>query len=206
MRERNRQPVQPPVEARILEIAEEHIRRHGIERTTVIRIAEAAGMSHANVYRYYPSKSALIDEITAHWLKGLEVGIRVIVEAPDPAFDKLERILFGIHRAYRDKLEQDPAIFDLFARASAEGHGVARKHRNRLQLEIQRTLEEGVASHVFNIQDQRQALALIFDAMHRFIHPLAVKLDSDAPRTILEARAGNVAALVLRALQSGRYS
>ena len=204
MRGRNRQPFEPSTEARILDIAEEHIRRYGAERTTVIRIAEAAGMSHANVYRYYPSKIALIDEITAHWLKSLEADMRVIVDAPDPAFDKLERILSIIHRTYRAKLEQDPEIFGLFILATVEGRGVARKHRNRIQLEIQRILEEGAASSVFEIQDPKRALALIFDTMHRFIHPVPVKMDSEVPRATLESRAARVTDLVLRALTGGR--
>ncbi|MGP0061715.1 MAG: TetR/AcrR family transcriptional regulator [Beijerinckiaceae bacterium] len=195
---------QPATDVLILEIAADHIRRFGIERTTVTRIAEEAGMSHANVYRYYPSKAALIEEITAGWLKPLETGLRSIADAPDPAFDKLERIIFAVHRTYRDKLETDPNVFALFAEATAKSAGVARKHRNRIELEIQRTLEEGAGGGVFEFKDQKKALALVCDALHKFIHPCAVSLDLAVGRTALEDRAGLVATLVLAALASGR--
>ena len=38
-------------DARILDLATEHIRQHGIARTTVVAIAREAAMSHGNVYR-----------------------------------------------------------------------------------------------------------------------------------------------------------
>jgi hypothetical protein len=52
--------------------------------------------------------------------------------------------------------------------------------------------------------DRRRALSLVFDAAHRFIHPLALRLDADAPAAAMEARFERIVALVLRALRSGR--
>ena len=52
-----------PVDARLLKIAAAHIRRHGIAKTTIVSIAAEAGMSHANVYRYFPSKWALFEAL-----------------------------------------------------------------------------------------------------------------------------------------------
>jgi AcrR family transcriptional regulator len=196
-------PPKPATDVVILEIAADHIRRYGIERTTVTRIAEEAGMSHANVYRYYPSKTALIEEITADWLKPLETGLRNIADAPDPAFDKLERIIFAIHRTYRAKLETDPKIFALFVEATANGAGIARKHRHRIELEIQRTLEEGASGGVFEFKDLKKALLLVCDALHKFIHPSAIGHEVGAGRVNIEDRAGLVATLVLSALASG---
>jgi len=197
-------PPKPATDVLILEIAADHIRRFGLARTTVMRIAEEAGMSHANVYRYYPSKAALIEEITADWLKPLETGLRSIADAPDPAFDKLERIIFAVHRTYRNKLETDPNIFALLVDATAKGAGVARKHRNRIELEIHRTLEEGAAGGVFEFKDQKRALALVCDALHKFIHPCALSLDLAVGRAVLEDRANLIATLVLAALASGQ--
>ena len=59
-----RAPSADSADARILDLAAEHIRRHGIERTTVVAIAREAAMSHGNVYRYFPSKEALVDAVT----------------------------------------------------------------------------------------------------------------------------------------------
>jgi AcrR family transcriptional regulator len=193
-----------PVEARVVEIATAHVRRFGAGRTTIVGIAEEAGMTHANVYRYFASKEAVFEEVTAAWLRPLEARLREAGEGADPAYDKLERMLLAIHRAYRQKLEADPALFDLLIEALDKSRGGARKHRARVQSELQRVVEEGMASRAFAAGDERRAMALIFDAAHRFIHPLALRLDSATAGAALEDRFERIIALVLRALRSGR--
>jgi AcrR family transcriptional regulator len=189
-----------PTDARILRIAADHVRKFGLERTTVVSIAAEAGMSHANVYRYFPSKELLVDALTDNWLKPIEAGLHEIADAPDPADDKLERILSAIFRAYRNKVETDPNLFSIFAEAMQTGRGLARRHRGRVQSEIQRVLEEGMGGGVFRPGDLRRATSLIFDGLHRFIHPVAVKLDRDTPREQIDSRFERITRVVLRAL------
>ena len=192
------QPESP--DTRILEIAATHIRTFGLKRTTVVAIAEAAGMSHANVYRYFPSKQALFEAVSEHWLRPVEALIREIADGPDPAYDKLERVVATIFSAYRDKLEGDKNIFLIFAQATERGSALARRHRNRLQGEIQRIVEEGIAGGAFPFAEQRRAVASIFDTLFRFLHPVAVQLDGDVPRAQLKARFERAAAIVLTAM------
>jgi AcrR family transcriptional regulator len=193
-----------PVEARILETARAHVRKFGVARATIVGIAEDSGMTHANVYRYFPSKEALLEEVTASWLRPLEARLREAADGADPAYDKLERMLLAIHRVYRQKLESDPALFDLLIEAIDKPKVSARKHRARVQSEVQRVVEEGIAAGAFAMTDRRRALSLIFDAAHRFIHPIAVRLDAEATGPAIEARFERIIALVLRALRSGR--
>ncbi|HMN71145.1 MAG TPA: TetR/AcrR family transcriptional regulator [Rhodoblastus sp.] len=197
-------PSDLPADARIMEAAATFLRRYGPRRVTVVAIAEAAGMSHANVYRYFPSKAALIEEVTAAWLKPIEAEVRVIAESPDPAPDKLERILFAIQRAYRDKLERDPQLFRILAEAAQTDAPVARKHRARLQGAVQRTIEEGFAQGNFRQIDLQRALTLVFDVAHRFVHPAAIILDARTARSVLNTRASRVTRLLLQELKGGR--
>ncbi len=88
-------------EARLVEIARAHVRKFGHARTTVVGVAADAGMTHANVYRYFPSKTALLDEVVASGLRPLEARLREAAEGADPAYDKLERMLLAVHRDYR---------------------------------------------------------------------------------------------------------
>ncbi len=193
-----------PVDQRILDAAAGQIRRDGAQRVSIVRIAGELGMSHANVYRYFPSKEALVDAVTGQWLKPVEASLRIVADGPDPAYDKLERMLFGLNRAYRAKLEADDKIFALFAASVDSGRGFARKHRLKVQSEIQRVVEDGLSSGVFQQPDQRRALALVYDVMHRFIHPVCVRMDAGTGRAGLDARMERVARLALRALQGGR--
>jgi AcrR family transcriptional regulator len=200
-------PTAPPPEsneARLIDIARAHVRKFGHARTTVVGVAADAGMTHANVYRYFPSKSALLDEVVASGLRPLEARLRDAADGADPAHDKLERMLIAIHRDYRAKLDEDPALFDLLIEALARNRPSARKHRARVQSEIQRVLEEGVSSGAFAMTDRRRAMSLIFDAAHRFIHPVALRLDRDAPAGAIATRFEAVLAMTLRALRTGR--
>jgi len=180
------------------------VRKFGHARTTVVGIAADAGMTHGNVYRYFPSKTALFDEVVASGLRPLEVRLREAADGADPAHDKLERMLTAIHRDYRGKLDDDPALFDLLVEALAKNRPSAQKHRARVQSEIQRVLEEGVSSGAFAMTDRRRAMSLIFDAAHRFIHPVALRLDRDAAAGPVAARFETILAVTLRALRSGR--
>ncbi|MFH7168817.1 TetR/AcrR family transcriptional regulator, partial [Klebsiella pneumoniae] len=75
------------------------------------------GMSHANVYRYFPSKADLVDAVTAGWLRNIEVDLASIAGAPDPADDKLERIVLALARELREEAEAEPEIFAAFTEA-----------------------------------------------------------------------------------------
>jgi len=192
------------VEDRILDETLAHLRRHGARRTTVLSIAQALGVSHAALYRYFPSKSDLFDAAVARALRPLEAELRAIVDAPDPSPDKLERLIHAVHRAYRGACLDDPELFALMSQAAVEGRGVGRKHRAKVQAAVQRVVEEGVASSAFAAADARRAVAFVFDALHRFIHPVSVGLDRDAPNAAVQQRVDRLMRVVARTLVSGR--
>lgn len=194
--------VSDPIDVKLLNLAAEHVRRHGLSKTTVVGIAQEAHMSHANVYRYFATKSVLIDAVIAQWLKPLELSLRDIADGPDPAYDKIEHICAVIFRTYRDKLETDPQWFAIFAAATEKGRGVARKHRARIRDEIQRAVEEGVSSSLFTAGNRRQLVAFVFDAFHRFIHPVSIRLDGEISRHEMNLRFDRVANAALRAMGS----
>ena len=195
--------LQPTNEERLLALAAEHVRRFGAGRVTIVGVAQEAGMSHANVYRYFASKTALLDAVCAHWLKPLEARLRSTAQGADPAYDKLERILSDAQRSYREAREAEPNLFALFVEAMAEERDVARKHRALLQGEVARVVEEGIGNSVFAFPDQRRAMALVFDMTWRFIQPAAIAADAGQPAA-MQARFDAVMRLLLRALRGGR--
>ena len=58
--------------ARIMETAETLFRRLGFAKTAVADIAAELGMSPANVYRFFPSKNAIVEAICQRCLSELE--------------------------------------------------------------------------------------------------------------------------------------
>ena len=188
---------------RILDAATEHLRRVGYERFRVIQVAADLSMSHGNIYRHYPSKEALADAVISRWLKDIERTVLEAAASPDPADDKLERMLFLIAQGYRTKSLEDAGLFAVFADAAAEERVVARRHRTRIRELLERALEEGLANGVFGRRDTNTMTAFLFDLSYRFIHPQAVQLDSKAPEQSLRARREQVFETLLRGLKTG---
>ncbi len=175
-------------ETRILDIAAAHLRREGFDRFRVVSVAAEAGMSHANLYRYFPSKEVLADAVLSRWLKEIERAVLEAAGAPDPADDKLERMLSLVSQGYRTLLMQDAHLFAVFAEAAAEDRVIARRHRTRIRELLERALDEGMSTGVFPPGGRNAVTAFVFDLAHRFIHPVAVQLDRRAPDAQLRDR------------------
>ena len=188
---------------RLLAVATEHLHRLGPRRLTVVAVANAAGMTHANVYRYFPSKEALIDAVAEGWLRNVEHELARIAEGPDPAEDKIERLLTALAGMQRETLAKEPNLFAVHLDAMVRARPTARRHRIRLRSLVEGIIEEGIAAGAFSARDRERAIAHIFDASYRFTHPAAIRNDVGLPADIAEARLGAVIAAILKVLRSG---
>ena len=188
---------------RILNAAIAEISAHSSERTTVVSIAQSAGMTHANVYRHFASKTALFDAISQGWLKPLEAQLGEIADSPDPARDKLERLITALFRAYRDRLDTDPPLFDLFVDAFKENRAPARQHRARIRILLDRIFDEGLSTGSLAIKSREKAMILVFDTLYRFLQPEAIRLDQEIPSRAIEARLLLTLSTLVRALAAG---
>jgi AcrR family transcriptional regulator len=192
-----------PADTRLLAIAADQLREFGPKHITVVGIADAAGMTHANVYRYFTNKAALIDAVAGQWLRDMEATIADIADSPDPADDKLERLIQAWARVHRDLLRQDRHLFDVYCTATETSRPLVRKHRARMRQLIERVLDEGIVTGKFDPRDREKAHAFISDAVYRFINPLTVRLDAEVPQDILDQRLATMIRVVLRALANG---
>ena len=196
-------PQREPSETRILSVASEHLRKFGLKRFTVVAVAEEAGMTHANVYRYFPSRVALIDAVVDVWLKATERRLADSVDGPDPADDKLERLILALAKANRDLLSEDPHLFAALSLAVAKRHAISRRNRTRVRALFERVVDEGIATGVFEPRDRDRAIAFVIDATHRFIHPASLALEADVPLASVDTRLSTLIRVILRVLGSG---
>lgn len=197
-------PDQDSTAQRILGLATEHVRRFGHGRTTIVGVAADAGMTHANVYRYFPSKMALGDAITAAWLKPIEAALLDTAHAPDPADDKLERMVVTLARGYRAQLEAEPNLFALFAEGFEKSRAVARKHRSRVRELFERVMEDAVGEGLLERRDKARSLSLLFDVSHRFIQPSCLISDRELSRAAFDQRLSAVLSAALRVINARR--
>lgn len=193
-------------QARLVQLAEDEIRRIGYRRMTVVAVAEAAGMTHANVYRYFPSKIALADAVTTQWVKPIEAALSDATTASDPAFDKLGRMMLVLASGYRERLDTEPELFLLFADAMAKSRAVARKHRARIRQLTERVMDEALSDQIVSRSARAQAIALLFDGVHRFLFPPCLMADRDVPRPDWNGRLESVLDAILGTLSRSARS
>ena len=101
----------PPLERRspeetrcsILSVAWELFRQLG-SRTTVADVAERAGMSSANVYRFFPSKQALAEAVCSGLLGEMLKAGKAAIETPGPASQRIAAMLTTLHTLMRDQM------------------------------------------------------------------------------------------------------
>jgi AcrR family transcriptional regulator len=190
---------------RILAAAGQQLKRFGVRKFTVVDVAETAGMTHPNVYRYFTSKTALIDALVTNWLKPLEERIEMVVNAPDPVPDKLERMVVAISRAYRAARAEEPELFSAFVTATMTSRAVSRKHRARMRRAFERVIEEGIGAGVIGIRERAKAQALLLDASWRFIDPASILAEGDDGAS-LDGRLERVLEAALQRLARREFS
>lgn len=158
---------------RVLAAAEEVLRRHGVGKANVVDVAQVLGVSHASVYRHFPSKAALRGAVLQGWLARVSEPLREIAAAPAPAPERLRAWLIALRRAKRAKVRDDPELFAAYAALAAEAREVIAGHVEELLGQLAGLIAEGIRrGELGGKRAQARDLALaIFDATSRFHHP-----------------------------------
>lgn len=190
----------PPEETRlrIMETAEEHFRRVGYAKTAVADIAAVLGMSPANVYRFFPSKSAIRDAI-CHKLLGQEHAmIEQIIASPEPAAIRLERIILGINRYNRAQFVREKRLHDMVEVAMAENWEAIQAHCDKIKGYYAAVIAEGIASGEFAALDPVTTAESVFMLCASLCHPTLVAQNNNENA---ENEARRTVSLILRSLR-----
>jgi len=88
-------PAATATRAAIIDTAERLFRTLGYQKTTVADIARDLKMSPANIYRFFPSKSAINEAICGRILAGLDDAVWKVARGPASPPDRV-RALFRL--------------------------------------------------------------------------------------------------------------
>lgn len=156
---------------RILEAAEDALRRYGPAKANVVDVARALGVSHGSVYRHFESKAALRDAVTDRWLARVSAPLDKIVAEDGPAAERLHRWLITLSKTKRKKALDDPELFATYMALVAGAREVVDAHVDHLVVQIAAILADGVERGEFELDDPDGAARAIFDATSRFHNP-----------------------------------
>jgi AcrR family transcriptional regulator len=185
---------------RILEAAEDVLRRYGPAKANVVDVARALGVSHGSVYRHFESKAALRDAVTDRWLARIGAPLEKIAAEDGPAADRLRRWLIKLSKAKRKKALDDPELFATYMALVTNAREVVDAHVENLVAQITRIIADGVESGEFTVDDPDQAARAVFDATSRFHNPAFASQWSDPA---LDDALESVWLLLLGGLQQG---
>ncbi|MDB5562221.1 MAG: TetR/AcrR family transcriptional regulator [Hyphomicrobiales bacterium] len=156
---------------RILEAAEDVFRRFGPQKTTVVDVARALGVSHGSVYRHFDSKVALRDAVVERWLKRTSDPLAVIANGDLPPRQRLKHWFDVLVATKREKVTGDPELFLVSQNIFAEAREVIALHVATLVGQIETILRAGAASGDFAVDDPHATAQAMFDATSRFHNP-----------------------------------
>jgi len=189
------------VRERIARVAEDLFRRMGFAKTAVADIAAELGMSPANVYRFFPSKEAIVKTICERCLAEMEAQVDAVAVAPGAPAEKLNRIYSAILAYHRANFLDERRVHDMVLVAIEHNWDAIERHKARIAEAVARVLAEGVASGALVPHDPAQVSRILLGALVRFCHPVLVAqcIDDD-----LDAELAATLSFVLRALDVER--
>jgi AcrR family transcriptional regulator len=194
----NAPPAQTDSKVKILTEAERLFRHYGYAKTTMSDIADACGMSAANLYRFFPSKLALVESICSRITSELEGRLFAIVRAKEPASLRMERLVKELHEYTLENLLDHRKVHEMVVVAMAENWLAVRAHLERVAAYIGEIIKDGIAAGEFRQQDVPRAAKCTHAAMVCLCHPMIVaqKLDDEDRPT-----ASEMAALIVHSLK-----
>jgi len=184
---------------RILEVTEDVLRRYGLAKATVVDVARALDVSHGSVYRHFPSKASLREAVAKRWLERMDAPLRKIAQDTGPAPARLEAWLRTLFAAKRERVCDDPEMFQTYLTLAREACAAVKCHKDGLVEQMSAILSDGVKQGVFNVTDTKATARAIFDATSRYHHPAHADEWKDAD---LPARVDATLALLLRGLKA----
>jgi len=195
----NVKPRPEETRARIMETAEALFRRLGFAKTTVADIASELGMSPANVYRFFPSKNAIVQAICQRCLGELEAKIWAIARSREPAPQRLERLVREVLAYHKENLLEEQRVSDLVQFAMQESWEAIMAHKEVHRAVVELILRDGIEAGDFEPVDPRETSTVIQRALSAYCHPLLLEQGLQEGHN-LESESGAVIRLLLRGL------
>ena len=185
--------------ARIMDTAEALFRRLGYAKTAVADIAAELGMSPANVYRFFPSKNAIVEAICQRFLADVEGKAWAVARAKGPAGQRIERLILEILAYHKENVLTEQRVNDMVLAAIELSWDAIRAHKEVMRTVVEVILRDGIESCEFEPVEPRETAELILRSVLAFTHPMVVGQCLEEGQD-LEAQARASVRFLLRAI------
>jgi AcrR family transcriptional regulator len=163
----------PLTPERVLEAAEETLRRFGPGKTTVVDVARALGVSHGSVYRHFPTKADLRDAVVDRWLQRMHPALAAVADGAGSAPERVRLLLWTLAETKWRRAQDDPEFFAAFAELAEDARTPVVAHVDFVVEQLTKVVAEGVARGEIASGDPGATARALFEATSRFHHPAA---------------------------------
>jgi len=159
---------------RILDAAERLFRHYGYYKTNVADIAKDLGMSPANVYRFFSSKTEIHQALAQRMLDaGYEVAL-AIARLPVTAEERLRRYGHAMHNMTVETMLDQEKVHEMVVVAIEEEWPVIDAHVTRLDEVITSIIRDGIETGEFPPQDPESSGRCFSACLAVIVHPQMV--------------------------------
>jgi AcrR family transcriptional regulator len=183
---------------RILDEAERLFRHYGYSKTTVADIARELGMSPANIYRFYASKTKIHEALAERMLVAREVALFELAKQPISASERLKIFVVEEYKSTVAQMIGEVKVHEMVAVALEEHWSVIDRHLRRITEILSGIIAEGMRAGEFATDDPMRAARCFKACVISVCHPVVVaqcRLDPEA------ANPAELADFVLKALR-----
>jgi AcrR family transcriptional regulator len=160
--------------ARIMQTAETLFRRLGFAKTAVADIASELGMSPANIYRFFPSKNAIVEAICQRCLSEVEEKGWAVARSKAPAGQRIERLFLEILAYHKDNLLIEKRVHDMVLVAIEQNWNAILAHKETMRTTVELILRDGIEAGEFERVDPRETSHFFMQSLVGFCHPVLV--------------------------------
>lgn len=195
----NQAPASPPdIRASILDAAQTRLLQFGYHKTTMAEIADDAGMSAANLYRYFANKEEIAAECATRCLNVRLERLRAIaLDQRRTAAERLHAYALELVGDSHALAGTDSKIGELVATITRQRPALVHEKMAIHHSLLAAILRDGVANGEFAIVDIDRTAIHVYSSYMLFDVPLFVGL---LPRAEFDARAAGVVDLLIDGL------
>lgn len=159
---------------RILDAAEQLFRHFGYSKTNVSDIAKELGMSPANIYRFFASKTEIHQALCGRMLANSYQLAQEICRLPLSATERLRRYVRAQHQMTVELMLDDTKVHEMVIVAIEREWHVIDRHIDRIDNLMAGVIREGIAAGEFPEQDASAAARCFGAATVTLCHPQMV--------------------------------
>lgn len=126
---------------RILEFSRSRFHSEGFYKTSMDELASGLGISKKTIYKYFPSKNRLIEDICTHTSEILTTRINKIVDSRSDVIDKFVRIL-NLYSEFAMNIS-DKWLRDLRVHAPGEASKIDERRRAKIMDIVTKLIRQG---------------------------------------------------------------